>query len=174
MKRLFLFVMVLILVGVGIPASTASAAEAVTFDGKNLFFPKNESIEPADISGLKFDLKLPEDKSFVMGKVYRAQFVGARFAGGQLRYILFTKWTAERIEIFIWSPDLRYPGSKPFLDCIATNDTNCSLRDTKWINFRLRFGSGSRMALISDDGWEADLKLAGTIPAQFINEHKAD
>ena len=170
MKKALLFVMVLILVGIGIPISTASAAELVTFDGKNLFFPKHESIEPADISGLKFDLKLPDDKSFVMGKVYRAQFEG-RF-GGQLRYCVFTKWT-ERIEIFIWPPDLRFSGSKPFLDCTATNDINCSLRGTM-LGFRLRFGVSSQMVLISDDGWEADLKLAGTIPAQFINDHKAD
>ncbi len=174
MKRFILIVVVFVFIGIAIHIPSVFAAGLVIFDGKSLFFPKNERIEPADISGLEFDLKLPEDKNFVVGNIYRAQFDNKTFSRtGQLRYCIFTKWTAERIEIFIWPPDFRYR-AKPFLDCNISN--SCDLRGTNWVNFRLIFRGGHQMALVASDGWEANLEIVGTIPVQFINEHskKAD
>lgn len=180
MRKSFLYFMFLILVGIGVMiVSTASAAELVTFNGKQLIFPE-KTIEPADISGLKFDLRLPEDKRFVEGKVYRAQFVYPRsFNPGPVRYLVFTKWTAKEIEIFWWptNPSLK---NQPFLDCTPNNDELlCRVKGSdkeKFIlaDLKFRFNGKNKIRILINDGADAEPVVTGEIPMQFINAHKAD
>ena len=177
MRTSFLYFMVLILVGIGVMiVSTASAAEFVTFDGKQLFFPKSERIEPEDISGLKFTLQLPDDKRFLEGKVYRAQPVYPRGTPGPTRYVLFTKWTPKEIEIFWWPTNFTLK-NESFLDCSApahnNNEFKCrGVRGSKIkAGILFRFVK-DKIRILIDDGADADLELAGEIPMQFINEHK--
>jgi hypothetical protein len=163
---------VLISALVGILASSVLAAEAVVFDGKRLIFPE-KTIEPADISGLKFDLQLPENKRFVEGKVYRAQFVYPRgFNLGPLRYLIFTKWTAKEIEIFWWPITI----SQPFLDCSMSHDNDsefkCLIRGEGrkfklFLLFRLENG---KITILPDDGAVAYLEPTGEIPVHFMKE----
>jgi len=177
MKKAILLTSVLILAGISIfvVSSPAFSVEPVVLDGKRLIFPE-KTIDPADISGLKFNLQLPDDKRFIKGKVYRAQFIYPRgFNPGPLKYLVFTKWTVERIEIFWWPVTI----SQTFFDCSASDKNSefkCKIRGegSKFNLFFLFRFENDKITILPEDGAMACLEPAGEIPAQFINEHKAD
>ena len=159
-----------------------SAVEPVTFDGKNLIFPPESRLDPVDISSLKFDFSgIPDDKRFVIGKVYRAQFtrhpIWSRMGWiGSLKYVVFTKWnTKGNIEVFYW------PDRRRFLKCVSVDDgyrcgargrSDEEVRRTSWSlwTFKDQQISIYLTTTSRDTPWEARLETVGEIPIPDAKE----
>jgi hypothetical protein len=147
-------------------------APNVVFDGKKMLFPSTEAIPPTDISEVHFDLKsVPDERKFLVGKVYRAQFQqrGVPVDDG-LSYTFLTQWKEHSIEMFYWPISTRvlkaFPSAKPFLDCtpLSFTEYKCTRRgvDSR-MTYEVTFAQ-EQISVAVSNGWEAELVAAGEIP----------
>jgi hypothetical protein len=166
--------MILLFVGIGlflalsIFTTAIMAAETATFDGKMLYLPPEERINPVEVWRLGFDLSgVPKDKAFVIGKVFEVQFKNVRAEAqghskvGAHRIAIFTKWNHDGIEIF-WYPTGQ-KGDKFYLDCnpVGVNDDNgytryaCNVRGRTAGNgyvLKINEQKDQKLVIQADDG----------------------
>ena len=151
-------------------------------DGKMLYFPRDPSLNPVDISGFKFDFKnIPDDKKFIVGKVFKFELghrsrLGRGWRGrrGAVQYAIFTKWSPEKIEVFYYPVANAQAGGESFLDCVPDGRNRdayaCvirggTVRNTYRIMFKYYlFNSGQKIVMGADDDAVAYSEVVGEFP----------
>lgn len=162
--------------------SCLGSAPTVVFDGKTLYFPRESSLNPVDISSFKFDFKnISDDKKFVEGKIFRFELGrrgrhnrGRGSRRGTVQYAIFTKWSFEKIEVFYYPVTNSQGDEGSFLDCVPdgshSDAYSCIIRGSPSGNtYRMMFkfflfNSGHKIVLGTDDGAIAYLEVAGEFP----------
>jgi hypothetical protein len=154
---------------------------AIVFDGNKMLFPPKDVLPPADISEAKFDLSgVPDDRKFLVGKVYRAAFgKGGIPIEGAVNYFFLTQWAKEKIQLFYWPISLRslekYPTARPLTDCapVSATEYSCTLRGMpEGIRSKVIFRD-QKISVISTSATEADLIPVGEIPESIMVENAA-
>ena len=161
--------------------SCLASAPPVMFDGKMLYFPRDPSLSPVDISSFKFDFKnISDDKKFVEGKIFRFELGhrshnrGRGGRRGAVQYAIFTKWLSEKIEVFYYTTTNLQAGEGSFLDCVPdgshSDAYSCIIRGSPIGNtYRMMFkyflfNSGQKIVLATDDRAIAYSEVVGEFP----------
>jgi hypothetical protein len=194
MKKMKKFLIMLLLAVISlflVFVAIAVAGEQVTFDGKKLIFPESSHLKPVEVSSsFEFDLgKIPKDKEFVIGKVFKIKFFKLTRKGnwpGSERYAVVTKWDEKKVEVFFYPTNPKAPDERPFLDCTpvcrslfgkcAPNSDSteyvCEIRGrTAGNTFSMTFGN-QKIIITARDGAEARSEVVGEIPVAVTADQK--